>query len=86
MLAPTNNPSIFTKLMGSKLKGVEIASAQNIAVNERASAGKRLVETTGTAILTKFEFSKLHLMHLTLVGPVGIEPTTHGLKVRCSTD
>jgi len=20
------------------------------------------------------------------VGPVGIEPTTHGLKVRCSTD
>ncbi len=21
-----------------------------------------------------------------LVGPVGIEPTTHGLKVRCSTD
>ena len=21
-----------------------------------------------------------------LVGPVGLEPTTHGLKVRCSTD
>ena len=23
-------------------------------------------------------------VHFSLVGPVGIEPTTHGLKVRCS--
>jgi len=26
------------------------------------------------------------LLKLLSVGPVGIEPTTHGLKVRCSTD
>ncbi len=26
----------------------------------------------------------LHLLNY--VGPVGLEPTTHGLKVRCSTD
>ena len=29
----------------------------------------------------------IHLITASLnVGPVGIEPTTHGLKVRCSTD
>ena len=26
------------------------------------------------------------LSDMDYVGPVGIEPTTHGLKVRCSTD
>ena len=27
-----------------------------------------------------------HGVIFTGVGPVGLEPTTHGLKVRCSTD
>jgi hypothetical protein len=33
---------------------------------------------------TKQKMHPTEEVHFSLVGPVGIEPTTHGLKVRCS--
>ena len=37
-------------------------------------------------VLQKWKAEQARRADDRIVGPVGIEPTTHGLKVRCSTD